>query len=155
MAHLVSMERAGSVSEMHRVPSRNPSIIEENAELAGRLWKAVSEADVDSIIGFLSPDIVWSNFSSGILTGTRCGPDAVLDLFAQLGELADPLNLELLDVFSSCNGAVIHYAMHAERGLDSVDTQVLLNLRIRDGLVINVVGVPVNAEVDNAFWRAL
>lgn len=72
--------------------------------VATDLWRATSEGDSESIRRRLAPDVLWQTFSRGILSGSLRGPDAVLDLFARVGELVDDLENELLDVSTSGRG---------------------------------------------------
>lgn len=127
---------------------------EFNGEIARALWQAAAESDRDSIRSLLSPDVVFSTLASGDLSGAIRGPDAVLDLLARSGELVEELRSELVDVYTSEEGAVIQYRLQAEREVSSLDTQALLVLRIEDGAVVNACAVPVEMSKSDSFWAS-
>ena len=82
------------------------------------------------------------------------GHDAVLALLARVGELSDELEAELLDIFVSDRGAVLHYAIEARRGLSTLETEHLFVIRIDDGVITDAVFAPVDQERYDRFWLA-
>lgn len=132
----------------------SPALGLPNAAVARDIWLATSEGDGDAIRRLLAPDIVWRTLASGALSGAVKGADAVIDLFARSGELVDALTIELIDIYSGADGAVIHYRLQAARGPSQLDTEVLLLLRIRGGRVHEALSVPVRQGESEAFWRS-
>ena len=107
-----------------------------NTRVARRMWDATSMGDRDLLLEIFAPDIVWRAANSGDLSGEFKGVDTVLDLLACAGEGVDEMQIELCDVFASDRGAVLHYRVHAERGHQVLDTEILLALRIVGGRVV-------------------
>jgi ketosteroid isomerase-like protein len=128
--------------------------MKSNIEIARQLWQATSDADVDALLSFLSPDIVWESFGSGPLSGTYRGPEAVIDLFARTGELVDTLTVSVLDVYGSPGGAVIHYEVNASEGAKALENEVVLILRIVEGKVAAARSIPTHEAAAAAFWTA-
>jgi hypothetical protein len=124
----------------------------ESATIARALWQATSESDAMAVRSMLSPDITWRTQSGSEVPDSLRGPDAVLNLLASTGERVDSLTSTLLNIFSNDSGAVLHYRIRARRGLENIDTEVLLVLTIRDSVVIDALAVPVDAREDAAFW---
>lgn len=129
-------------------------LVEEqsNAALAREIWMAVANSDSEKLRLLFAPDIVWSTYASGSLTGVVRGPDEVINLFARAGELTDDLTTKLIDVFSSRRGAVLLYSLQATRGTSTIHNLILLVMRVDAGLVSEVFTVPVDAEGAHLFW---
>jgi ketosteroid isomerase-like protein len=125
-----------------------------NAAVALRLWNATSRADADAIRELLAPDVEWSTVSSGILSGSIIGAEAVVDMLAQVGEAVDSLTSDLIDIAGSANGAMVHYRVKAERALKHMDTHVQLILRIRAGRIERASAVPFDTAGASEFWSA-
>jgi ketosteroid isomerase-like protein len=130
----------------------SPVLGHPNAAVARALWSAVSEADVDGIRRLLASDIEWKTYSSGVLSGSIRGVNAVIDLLARSGEIVDELTTDMIDIYASDTGAVTHYRLHAERGARSLDTEVLLVMRIDSGRVVEAFATPVDPGADETFW---
>jgi ketosteroid isomerase-like protein len=132
----------------------SPLVGQASAAVARDIWLATSEGDADALRRLLTPTVVWRALARGALTGTAQGADAVIDLFARSGELVDALTSELIDIYSSADGAVVHYRLHAARGPSRLDTEMLLVLRVRAGRVSEALSVPVRQKESEAFWRS-
>ena len=123
-----------------------------NADIARDLWIATSESDEAGIRRLLAPDVEWQTFSSGSLSGSLRGADAVLDLLARSGEIANSLTTDLIDIYASDDGAVTHYRVSAHLGPRNLEAEVMLVMRIRSGRVASAFAVPVDAQADDTFW---
>jgi hypothetical protein len=143
------------IVEQMKKMERMQQMEHESAAIARALWQATSEADAHMVRSMLSPNITWRNHSSAQEPEALRGPDAVLNLLASSGERVDSLTSTLLNIFSNDNGAVLHYRTRAERGPDNIDSEVLLVLTIRSGVVLDVLAVPVDPREDAAFWGPL
>jgi ketosteroid isomerase-like protein len=124
-----------------------------HAIIAQRIWEAASKGDAASLIDLLSPDIIWRSYGSGELSGVIQGPEEVLDLMARTGELVDTMVLRVVDIFASDRGAVIQYAMEANQGPKTLESQIILLLQIQEGLVTEIMTVPTQAKEAAEFWR--
>ena len=72
-------------------------------------------------------------------------------MFADFGDHVDDLRLSLKDVYASANGAVISYALWACRGAKVIEQEVLVRLRIEEGLVVECDAVAVDQAAMAAF----
>lgn len=123
-----------------------------NASIARELWIAASESDAAGIRRLLAPDVEWRTFSSGSLSGSLRGADAVLDLLARSGEIIDALTADLIDIYASDDGAVTRYRVIAHLGPRSLETEIMLVMSIRSGRIASAFAVPVDAQADDSFW---
>ena len=124
-----------------------------NAIIARRLWEAASKGDGESLVSLLSPEVTWRSYGSGDLAGLFEGPEGVIDFLARAGERVERMVLRVVDIFASDRGAVIHYVMEASQGPKFLESQVILLIRIEDGLIVEVFTVPTLADEAKAFWR--
>jgi ketosteroid isomerase-like protein len=124
-----------------------------NARLARRLWEATADGDVQRCQALYAPDVVWCTHGQGVLAGEFKGVCAVIEQMARAGELVDDMRSELLEVFANDGGAVLRYRVHAERGAQVLDEEILLALRIRGERVVRADAVPVDQQANRSFWR--
>ena len=124
----------------------------ENGQIARRLWKSASEGSPDSVLDF-HPEVVWRTYGQGPNAGEFLGIDAVLEYLEHFGSRAEDLRLDLVDVFSSDEGAVIQYRVQANRGPKDLENYAFLKLDILDGVVTDATVVPFDQEKGAAFWR--
>ncbi len=124
-----------------------------NAIVARHLWEAVSKGDAESIVRLLSPEVIWRSYGTGELSGVFEGPEGVLNFLALAGERVETMVLRVVDIFASDGGAVIHYAMDANQGPKFLESQVILVMRIQNGLINEVFTVPTQAAEAADFWR--
>lgn len=117
------------------------------------MWDATSRGDADGLRALLSPRVCWRAPGPGALGGTYRGPDAVVDLLARAGEQVDGLCSNLIEVFASDQGAILRYRMTARRGLQSLETEVLLRLSIDHDQLTEIQSVSTDPGRERAFWR--
>jgi ketosteroid isomerase-like protein len=137
-----------------RAESADKMSARDNVRIAYRMWNATSRGDGSDLRALLAPHIEWRSFSTGALSGVYKGPDDVVDLFARSGELVEGLRSDLIEVFASDRGAVIHYIVQAHRGLQSLDTEILLRMRIETGQIVDVFTVATEPQQSDSFWLA-
>ena len=123
-----------------------------NTEFATALWDAVAEGDSDAVRGFLADDVVWQAGGQHALSGIFNGPDAVLDYLARVGENTDALSTELTDIFANDRGAVVVYHVSARRELKRLETDLFLELEIREGKLVRARSVSFDQVASNEFW---
>ena len=121
-------------------------------EIGRRLWRATSLADTDTIRHLLSPDIIWRNRASGVFSGCIHGPEGVIDMLARAGELVDSLTSKLIDIYANDRGFILHYQLQAEHESSSLDTQILLMMKVHEGRVIEANTIPIDASPLDQFW---
>lgn len=122
-----------------------------NVAVAKRIWMATADGDGAALEAILSEGVVWKVHGHNFLAGEHHGREAVTSAFADFGEHMDDLRLSLRDVFASSHGAVISYDLWARRGTNEIETEVLVRLRIVDGLVSRCDVVPIDQAAVDAF----
>jgi ketosteroid isomerase-like protein len=130
-------------------PSEHP-----NRVVARRLWAAIAAADFEELREIIAPKSVWRMYGESPLAGTYEGVEAILGFLASVGERADELRSDLLDIFVSDRGAVLRYSIHALRGDRVLDIEHLFLARIDDGRVVEAVFAPIDQHRYDRFWEA-
>jgi ketosteroid isomerase-like protein len=123
-----------------------------NSEFATALWDAVAQGDSEAVRALLADEVVWHAGGRHALSGEFSGPDAVLDYLARVGERADELSTELTDIFVNDSGAVVIYRLSARRELKRLETELFLELEIREGKLVRARSVSVDQVASNEFW---
>jgi ketosteroid isomerase-like protein len=123
-----------------------------NEAIARQLWAGAAEGDAEAIRGVLAAGVVWKSVGRNPLSGEFRGPEAVIDYMARVGESTDELRLDLTDLFVNEGGVVVLYHASALRGARRLELDYVLVLRIRDGLVVDALSVPVDQPRNDAFW---
>ena len=123
-----------------------------NAAFATAFWDAVAQGDSDAVRALLAHEVIWRAGGGHPLSGEFRGPDAVIDYLARVGESADELTTELKDIFVNDQGAVVLYHLSARRELKRLETDLYLELEIRDGELIRAGSVSFDQVASNEFW---
>ena len=123
-----------------------------NLVVAQRLWDAIARADAPALRALMSEKTVWRMPGNSPLAGTYLGVDAVLQFMARVGELADDLHSDLIDVFVSDRGAVLRYGIHAIRGTRSLDIEHLFMIRVDEGRITEAVFAPFDQHRYDRFF---
>jgi len=124
-----------------------------NARVARRLWEAISRGDVEAFLALTSPDVVWRARGENPFALETKGPAATLEFLANAGDAVDDLRMQVLDIFASDRGAIVHYAMNAHRGPRSIAGELYLRLRIEGDRVADAELIAADAAGNDAFWR--
>ncbi len=124
-----------------------------NRVIARRLWNAIAEADVHELREVIAPKAVWRMYGRNRWTGSYAGIDAILGFLASVGEQADELQSDLVDIFVSERGAVLRYKVHALRGDRVLDIEHLFMVRIDDGRVVEAVFALIDQHRYDRFWE--
>ncbi len=122
-----------------------------NVAVAKRIWMATADGDATALEAILSEGVVWKVHGHNFLAGEYRGREAVIGTIADFGEQMDDLRLSLKDVYASSHGAVISYDLWARRGTNELESEVLVRLRIEDGLVAGCDVVPMDQAALDAF----
>jgi ketosteroid isomerase-like protein len=112
--------------------------------IANRLWDAIARGDAETLHELICDKSVWRMYGRSPLAGAYLGPDAILEFMARVGELADDLRSDLIDVFVNDRGAVLRYAIHAVRGGKLLDTEHLFLIHVAGGRITEGVFAPVD-----------
>jgi ketosteroid isomerase-like protein len=122
--------------------------------VAQRLWDAIARGDAPALRKLMAAKTVWRMPGNSRVSGTYVGADAVLGFMARVGELSDDLHSDLIDIFVSDRGAVLHYDIHAVHGDESLDTEHLLAIRVAQGRITEAVFAPLDQERYDRFFRS-
>jgi ketosteroid isomerase-like protein len=123
-----------------------------NLVVAQCLWDAIARADAPALRELMSEKTVWRMPGNSPLAGTYVGVDAILQFMARVGDLADDLRSDLIDVFVNDRGAVLRYDVHAIRGIRSLDIEHLFMIRIDEGRITEGVFAPIDQHRYDRFF---
>jgi ketosteroid isomerase-like protein len=124
-----------------------------NARIARRLWEAISRGDVEAFLALTSPDVVWHARGENPFALETKGQAATLEFLANAGDAVDDLRMQVLDIFASDRGAIVHYALDAHRGPRAVAGELYLRLRMEGDRVAEGELIAADAAGNDAFWR--
>ena len=122
-------------------------------EIAHALWDALAHGDAAKLRGILSPKVQWRTFGGVDLGGTFVGIDAVLDVLASMGDLADELRSDLIDIFVNDRGAVLQIRVEARRGSDELRVEQLVILTIEGDQIVQIMSVTNDQAQSSRFWK--
>lgn len=111
-----------------------------NATLVRQMFEAFQCGDVDRIRAALGERVVW-HFPGrrGKLAGRHEGHDAVFAFLLEVVSLTDAtFRLELLDVIANDRHAVALFRGTGARNGKTLDNPTCLQIRIEDGLVVEL-----------------
>jgi ketosteroid isomerase-like protein len=123
-----------------------------NAIVARRMWDAVARGDIDDLTALYTSDVVLRIVGDGPFAGEYKGVPAVLRCLSEPAERADDMRSNLLDIYAGDDGAVLRYTVHAERGEDHVEHQLLLRMRVANGRIFEAEVVNTDGASD-PFWE--
>lgn len=123
--------------------------------LVRRLWDAGARGDAEAFYDLYAPDaLLRAHGASGPMAGEFKGITEILDYLARAGELVDDLRSEILDIYTSEEGAVIRYRTLATRGDRHLDLQYLYVLSIQRGRIVAASLIPADQRCNDEFWRS-
>ena len=127
---------------------------DDQYRLAEKIWAGIADADPVALGEILDPKAVWQMPGRSPLAGTYVGERAIFDFMALVGELTDELESELLDIFVSDTGAVMRYSVHAQRGVEHLDTEHFFQFRAEHGRITHARFAPIDQYAYDHFFRA-
>ena len=126
---------------------------QENVALIRRGFEAFNKGDIATLSELLTSDCVQHMAGNNRFTGEHKGRDNVLAMYGEMAQLTDgTMQAVLGDVYATDHGAVALYTASAKRNGKSTEDKMALVFTIVDGKVIDMDDVPLNGEVDDAFW---
>jgi uncharacterized protein len=125
----------------------------ENAALVRRIFEAFATKNGFALRKAFAPDAVWRVPGTGAMAGTFEGRDQIFGFLGRLPKETDgTYSSELLDVLASDERAAALYRARGQRHGRSLELDQVLLFRIADGLVQEVLALPSDATVFDAFW---
>jgi ketosteroid isomerase-like protein len=65
------------------------SVSQRNVDIARRGYAAFNDADIETVLGLLTDDVLWHGGPKGPTAGDYKGKDAVTELFMKFGQLTE------------------------------------------------------------------
>ena len=127
--------------------------VEDNARLVRRIMEAFADKQGLALRDCFAEDAVWHVPGDGVMSGTYRGRAEIFRFLARLPKLTGgTYRSTFIDALASENrGAGLYRAM-GEREGRTLDIEQLLLFTISDGLVIEVLALPSDPAVFEAFW---
>jgi uncharacterized protein len=126
---------------------------EHNAEVVRRLFDAFARNDGFGLRGLFADDAVWRVPGESAMAGTYSGREAIFRFLGRLPkETRGTYSSRLIDVLASTDRAAALYRASGERRGRRLDLDQLLLFRLQDGLVTEVLALPSDPAVFDAFW---
>jgi len=127
---------------------------ERNADVVRRLFGAFERKDGFGLRGLFAEDAVWRVPGDSAMAGTYSGRDAIFRFLGRLPkETQGTYGSKLIDVLASADRAAALYRASGERRGRRLDLDQLLLFRLRDGLLVEVLALPSDPAVFDAFWE--
>jgi ketosteroid isomerase-like protein len=118
-----------------------------------RIFGAFAEKQGFALRDLFAPVAVWVVPGDGAMAGVHRGREAIFRFLARLPKETDgTYSSELVDVLVSDNRAAALYRASGERHGRRLDLVQVLVFRIEDGLVHEVLALPSDPAVFEAFW---
>ena len=124
-----------------------------NEAVVRRIFDAFARKQGFALRGVFADDAVWIVPGNGAMAGTYRGSEAILRLLGRLGKETDGTYASrLIDVLASDDRAAALYRASGERNGRRLDLDQVLLFRLQDGVVREVLALPSDPAVFEAFW---
>ena len=124
-----------------------------NQEVVRRIFGAFAEKQGFALRDLFAPDAVWVVPGDGAMAGVHRGREAIFRFLARLPKETDgTYSSELVDVLVSDSRAAALYRASGERHGRRLDLVQVLLFRIEGGRVHEVLALPSDPAVCEAFW---
>ena len=129
---------------------------QKNIEIARRMYETLVGGDMDGALALMSDDIQWIYYGDATtipFSGVYTGHDGVIQFFADYGEVAEPLGMDLDHFYPS--GDTVLVTGSEKSKVKSTDKTYIAPfvhvLKIVKGRVVSYEEYINSAEVANAF----
>ena len=123
-----------------------------NAVLVRAAWRAVARSDRETLKQLCADGIVWHATTRAPWTGDHQGLDAVLDYLGRVGEAADDLKGDLIDLLVSEERAATVMQISARRGDRQLEVGYVILYRLAEGKIAEAWSTPLDPHATDAFW---
>jgi ketosteroid isomerase-like protein len=126
-----------------------------NVELVHRLYEARDRGDFDAVRSMLADEVVWHEPDvGGEHTGDLRGPDAVLAMIREAGELTGgTFRLVPREIVANGEHAVALIDWSATRDGESLEGKEVAVYRVRGGKVVEASFHQDDMDLDRRFWE--
>src|SRR3954451_22744864 len=129
------------------------AVVHPNEALARGLFAAFARRDTVAVGAALSEDVVWRVGGASAMAGEYRGRRAVLRFLASTARLTGgTYRSELLYALADDDHVVAVYRAHGRREERAIDIVQVLLCEVRDGCLAEVVALPTDQAVFDAFW---
>jgi ketosteroid isomerase-like protein len=126
---------------------------EENRKLVEGIFDAFARKEGLRLRRVFADDAVWAVPGKGAMAGVYRGREAIFRFLGRLSkETGGTYGSRLIDVLASDDRAAALYRATGERRGRSLDLDQVLLFRIEEGLVREVLALPADPAVFEAFW---
>jgi uncharacterized protein len=127
-----------------------------NEALVRGIFDAFARKEGLKLRHVFASDAVWTVPGEGVMAGVYRGPEQILRFLGRLPKETDgTYGSRLIDVLASEQRAAAVYRASGERHGRRLDLDQVLLFRIQGGLVQEVVALPADSAVFEAFWAPL
>lgn len=115
------------------------NVADENAEIVRRFYRAVNEADLETLTRLFDEKVTWRTPGRSSFAGRHSGRDLVLAQFARYSEeTGGAFEVALQDVLAGDDGRVVGlHLSNAERHGRRLDLGCCLALQLKSGRIIS------------------
>jgi ketosteroid isomerase-like protein len=125
----------------------------DNITLVRRGFEAFNKGDFATLKEVLSADCVQHMSGTNRFSGDHKGLDNVLEMYGEIGALTDGTFQAVLgDVYATDHGVIAQFTSKASRNGRSLEQRNSMVFTIVDGWATDLDEVPLNGEVNDAFW---
>jgi uncharacterized protein (TIGR02246 family) len=129
------------------------SAAERNAAIVRRIFDAFASKQGFALRDVFAPDAEWVVPGRSVMSGTHRGREAIFRFLGRLPKETDgTYGSRLVDVLASDTRAAALYRATGARNGNALDLDQVLLFRIEDGLVREVLALPSDPAVFDAFW---
>lgn len=126
---------------------------QKNEAAVRRIFDAFARRDAFGLRGLFAEDAVWHVPGDGVMAGRYEGREAIFRFLGRLPkETGGTYASRLIDVLASDHRAAALYRASGERNGDRLDLDQLLLFRFDGGLIREVLALPTDPAVFDAFW---
>jgi len=127
----------------------------ENAyeSLIRRAYQDFESGDLDLLSTVMAQDVVWHEPGRSSLAGDYKGPEAVLGFLRRLKEQSDgTFNIEILEVVSEPERAVVFQRETARRGTNVLDVIAAVDFEVHHSRITEVTVYQFDTYQFDEFW---
>jgi uncharacterized protein len=125
----------------------------DNITLVRRGFEAFNKGDVATLKQVLSADCIQHMSGSNRFSGDHKGLDNMLKMYGEIGTLTDGTFQAVLgDVYATDHGVIAQFTSTATRNGRSLEQRNSMVFTIVDGKATDMDEVPLNGDVNDAFW---
>jgi uncharacterized protein len=125
----------------------------DNVTLIRKGFEAFNKGDVAALKEVLSADCVQHMSGNNRFSGDHKGLDNVLKMYGEIGALTNgTFQAVLSDVYATDHGVIAQFTSTATRNGQSLEQKNSMVFTIVGGKATELDEVPLNGEVNDAFW---